>query len=214
MVLYGDVEFVKSIFRPDEGVVYGADVDARLTEIQKAVAAMIDEKTGVRFGIAPAASARILFAGSGSVLLLPVPVLAVSTVETGGSYSAGGAVDFATLAAASWVLDPVDRDGLGLGIRLLTGSWWGYRSIIAPYGSATPVRVTATWIDAGYSATVPDEITYIANFLMTELLKNQAASPAGFTGPDGAVVPIRNPWNDPMVKTIIEKYRVEKVLVF
>jgi hypothetical protein len=55
---------------------------------------------------------------------------------------------------------------------------------------------------------VPDDITYLANFLAAEIFKKQPMSPAGAVGPDGAVVPLRNAFMEPEVKKIINKWRV------
>jgi hypothetical protein len=53
---------------------------------------------------------------------------------------------------------------------------------------------------------VPDDIRYAVNYMILERFKLEKAGPAGFTGLDGSTVPVRDVFNDPLVKRTLAKY--------
>lgn len=203
MALYGDTAQVKKMLRPVETAAFGADADARLTELQKVVSLLIEEKTGRIFGGAAVAVARTVdgpVAESDDVLLLPSPVRSVSAVAiTGNSPATLTAYDPAT-KLGDYLLWMPGRQGDYHALRRVQNGWWPARNGI------DRVNVTAVWSDTESGGAVPADVTYVANYLIAELFKAEQASPAGFTGPDGATVPIRNPWTQETVKTVLRKY--------
>ncbi len=195
MTLYGDLDHVKRMLRPDDSTSFNAADDARLTLIQAAVSSTLEQRMGRKFGAPVVDTTHLLYAGRSSVVLLPVPARAITSVTVDG-----------TLINAAWyVADPVDfATGLIWGLRLVSGSLWGWMD--AFNRPTTPVSIVGDFTDSDNDAVIPDDVQYIANYLIAERYKVEGASPAGFTGPDGAVVPIRNAWIDPLVKAVVDKY--------
>ncbi len=195
MTLYGDLDHVKRMLRPDGTTSFNADDDVRLALIQTAVSAAMEQRVGRAFGATAEDTTHLLYAGRSSVLLLPVPARSITSVT----------VDGVLIAADRYVPDPVDfATGLIWGLRLLSWGSWGW---IDPVNRPTmPVEIVGDFTDSDDDAVIPDDVQYVANFLIAERYKIEGASPAGFTGPDGAVVPIRNAWTDPLVKAVLDKY--------
>jgi hypothetical protein len=71
-----------------------------------------------------------------------------------------------------------------------------------------PVTVTGQWAATDADALVPDDLVYAVDYLVSEHFKIEQASPAGFTGPDGATVPIRNPFKADIWLKVKAKYEV------
>lgn len=206
MVQYGDTDTVKAMLRPDEMTSYGSDIDAGLTAIQAAVTLAIDDATGRTFGV-PAAETSELYWTDGQVgtLILTRPATAITSITYGGTVS-GTTMTGGTTVLASELVYPIrDRSGRVYALRAATGGWYG-----------GPVVVTATFDDGTYDPDtadhVPDDITYVANYLIGETFKKEQASPAGYLGPEG-VVPIRDVWSDPLVKRVLSKYRGSALVV-
>lgn len=196
--LYGDIEQVKGMLRPSESASFGGDADARLYALQGAVSLQLEDKTGRVFGGTATATARTVDGRSGyadPVLMLPYPVRSVTTVALIGDYAA-------TLESTDWALWFTDSRGDSHALLRSRSNTW------APKDGVNRIVVTAVWCDTANGGEVPDDVTYAANYCIAELFKAETASPAGFTGPDGATVPVRDPWKHTMVKGVIEKYRV------
>ena len=211
MGVYGSIAAVKQALQPTTSTDWTADQEATLVRIQKAVSLAIEEETGRTFGTPGPATTRLFYAGADGTVILPVPARSVTTVVVGGDVAGGVVTGGTPYAATAYALDPVDRHGNVLGLRLLSGTTWGYG---AADGTAwTPVQVTGIFADADEDADVPDDLTDTANFLIAETFKYRGASPAGFVGPDGSVVPIRNPWTDPLVVRTLKKYGLRKQVV-
>ena len=195
MALYGDVDTVKAFLRADADHDLDADADIRLGSIQVAVSAALEGKIGRTFGDGPVSDETVLvWAADSDVLILPKPARSITSVTVDGSVAGGVFSGGSILTDANWVHWSVDEDGLIYGLR---GYGW--------YGA---VQVVGQFVDNDDDAGVPDDITETANYLMAEEYKIRQASPAGFVGPDGATVPIRNPWNAPMVQAVIAKYAI------
>ena len=196
MALYGSIEQVKKMLRPVETATFGADADARLTELRKVISAQIEEETGRVFGGSATATLRTVdgpVAVADDVLLLPTPVRSVTSVAIVGTNPA-------TLPGTDWVLWMPDRRGGYHALLRIANGYWPARNGI------DRIAVTAVWGDAETGGDVPDDVTYVANYLIAEHFKIEQASPAGFTGPDGATVPVSDPWKKPIVVKVLRKY--------
>jgi hypothetical protein len=204
---YGDIEAVKNMLKHSQLTTFSEDADESLTAIQKAVSRALEYELGRTFGAPAGDETVILYAGIGDTLLLPRPARAITTVSVGGNV-AGGVVTGGTLFPSDrWEHYPVGQDGLIYGIRLIGGGWWGYDD---PSGNPrVPVVILADFANTDADAEVPDDVTYAVNYLIAERYKLEQASPAGFTGPDGATVPIRNAFKDPFVTMTLERYRAK-----
>lgn len=198
MPLYGSTAAVKQILQATEGDAWDASTDARLVELQKLASAIIEQETGAVFlaiPAAPTAETVVVDAGNATgTLYLPKGVKTVSGIVEnptwdGTAWTEGTAVTTPYYRLAGRSLTGVYRTILGVG-----RSWLGSYAI------------TGVWEDQ--VAGVPDDITAVANKIIAELFKKEKASPAGFTGLDGAVVPIRNVLKEPEVVAVLDANRV------
>ncbi len=213
MPLYGDIAHAAKMLRATETWDMGTDVDDRLTAIQAAISLALEHKCGRTWGVVSVDTSLLHWAGAYDTLVLRIPARSITSITTGGTVSGstmtGGTV---TLAA-----DLVDRfvstdDGLIYGISNAIGDVWDYRgewsTSLGTY--RTPVVVTGDFANTDDDATVPADVTYAANILIVELFKQENASPAGFTGPDGSTVPVRDPWKKAAVTDVIERYSLKR----
>lgn len=193
MALYGNVEAAKRLLRASDVSAFSADQDARLAALHLAVSALIEHETGRTFGVGPAVATRSFHAPPSPVLVIDPPVKGVTQVVVNG----------VTVDPSFYALAMTDRAGFGYGLRRTDGwSWAG------TYAGEVVVTGTFADLDDGATGEVPEDVTYAANYLIAERFKLEQASPAGFTGPDGAVVPIRNALKDPIVAKTLAHYRV------
>ena len=195
--LYGDLDQVKAMLRPTGSASFNADADARLAALRAAVSLAIEQKTNRVFGGNATATTRTIDGRPGyadDVLMLPAPIRSVGAVEIVGDYAE-------TLDADAYLPWSVDANGDAHALLRLRGYLWPMRD------GVNRIAVTAVWSDEANGGDVPADITYAANYLIAELFKIEQASPAGFTGPDGATIPIRDPWKQEMVKAAIAKHR-------
>lgn len=213
MPLYGSIATVKQMLQPTVASPWTADQEAHLAGIQASVSAAIEADLGRTFGAPVADTTELFFAGSNAVVLFDRTARAVTSVAVGGTLDGRTVTGGTPLASTGWTPYPYDGGrGLIYGLRLLGGAGWGSDD---PRGRpATPVVVVGDFSDADADAVVPEDLTDVANFLIAETFKYRGASPAGFVGPDGTVVPIRNPWNDPLVKRTLDAYRVGTAAAF
>jgi hypothetical protein len=214
VALYGDLDKVKRMLRPAEQVSYGADLDERLTDIQQVISVAIEERTGRVFGgTAPVApTTRLFYASGNTVLVLDPPARTVTEIRTGGLVE-GVVVSGSTVLDAAYYAPTLgDERGLIYGLRLMApvfGWSWGLSD---RWGNAVaPVEVTGTWADQG-DGTVPDDITYIANYLMAAKYRRDRTSATAEIGPDGSVSAVADPWKDETVKTIIKRYSLNQMV--
>lgn len=209
MPLYGSLATVKGMLQPTTTTVWTADQDAQLAGIQASVSGAIEAELGRTFGAPVTDTTQTFAAGDDGVLVFDRPARAITSVTVGGSV-AGGIVSGGTpYDPSTWAPYPADPvKGLIYGIRLQSGGWWGVSDEAGR--PLTPVVIVADFADSDDDATVPADVTDLANFLIAETFKSRGASPAGFTGPDGSVVPIRNPWTDPLVTRILDAYRISQ----
>lgn len=206
MTVYGDLDQVKKMLRPNTSTTFDADVDARLAAIQYAVSVAIDNKLGRSFGLPVSDTTHLVFAGRSSLLILPTPARVITSVTMGGTVAGSTMTGGTALDSAEWVYDPVDRDtGLIFGLRLLSGGNWG--TVDVYNRPITPVKIIGDFATSDEDAVIPEEIGYIADYLTAETFKAENASASGSIGLEGEFVAPRNPWNDMLVKEILDKYR-------
>lgn len=210
MALYGDLDEVKRLLRSHESIIASADVIADIEAIQRTVTLAIDQKTGRTFGVSPVSTSRIVWAGSQTYLLLDPPARSITSIEYGGTWNGLDLVSPELLDATWYAFDPVDADGLIWGVRLGIGTTWGLSDV---WGQArTPIRVTAEWADTSSSLAIPDDIMWLATYVIAALYRRQRTSASAQIGIDGSVTAIPDPWKDETVKTIIEKYSLIKTV--
>lgn len=199
--LYGQIEQVKAMLRPDETVTFGSDAESRLGALQVMVSLTIEERTGRVFGGTAADETRVIDGPeyASDVLLLPVPVRSVTTVAiTGADAETLTAYNYTT-NSGDYVLWYADTPNGDYGaIKRFSGTWPCRTGL-------SRISIAARWADAANGGTVPDDITYAANWLIAEHYKNEQAARSGMTGPDGATIPLRNPWRHPTVLATLRR---------
>jgi len=217
VALLGDLTAAKKMLRAAQEWDLGADIDDRLTLIQGAVTAALEETCGRTWGSPVTDTSRLMWAGPGGPLLLDRPARSVTSIRTGGTVS-GSTMTGGTTTLATDLVDLITTDdGLVYAIGTtgfqLGSGWWGttYRTDTYRHGVGFPVVVTGDFADTDDDTAIPADVAYAATFLIVERLKVENASPAGFLGPEG-VVPLRDAWKDPMVKGVIERYSLRRML--
>jgi len=208
MAVYGDSDQIKTMLRADESIPFGADIDSRIDALNSAISLAIDEDTGRVFGTAATVTDELHWIGPYSTIVLNRPATAVTSITYGGTLSGSTMTGGTTVLAADLANLITTSDGLIYAVSPVTGGIWSWYDYPSSYQTATltPVVVTATYDDA--TDPVPADIVYIANYMIAERLKVEKAGPAGFTGPAGDIVPVRDVFSDPLVKRVLRKYRV------
>lgn len=211
MPLYGDPAHVLKMLRATPGWDLGTDVDDRLAAIQASVSLALEDKCGRTWGEPDAVDvSRLQWVGPYSMLVLDIPAISITSITTGGTVSGSTMTGGSVTAGADLANRLVDRDGLITAISYGDTGWDIYGDHNASLAARYPVVVTGRFGNADNDATVPADVEYAANYLMLHEFRQESASPAGFTGPDGAVMPIRNPWKDEQVTRVIDKYSLRK----
>jgi hypothetical protein len=206
---YGDIAQVKKMYRPTENTAYGADIDARLTAIQKAISRDLEYKLFGTIGAPITDTTQLVYAGPYASLILPIPARAITSVTVGGTISGSTITNGTLYTPDMFAFDPIDQQGRILGLRLVSGSGWGWS---APDGTPlVPVQIVGDFTDSDNDTTVPDDVTYAANLLILRTFQRETTGVAGVSGEDGTFAPPSNPWNDPIVKDVIARYRVPRV---
>jgi hypothetical protein len=221
MAGYADAdEVLRQLERTESSADYAA-VLARVTELNTSLSRLFDSKCNrtnaasetrtINVGPAlgsfwfypigwPYAYATGPYAGT---VVLPWPVLTVSSIKEGGTWDGAAWDGETTLAATDYRLTGGDAARGYYRIDRVLGAGW-----------AGPVRITGTWLDAAWTeATVPPEDIDALTFLVVSHYREEMMSPAGVVGPDGTQVPTRNPWGYERVKEAINRYRVYEVVV-
>ena len=211
MALLGDLAVVRQMIRADPSWASSADTDARLTLIQKAVTAALEEKCGRTWGTPVADTSHLLWAGAGDALVLPRPARSITAIQVGGTVVGNTMTGGTTYLAAALQNIITNEDGLVYAVAAnATGTgWWGtayWSTTYRGYDALYPVLVTGDFGDSDAGVVIPDDLTYAATYLIVSQLKIENASPAGFVGPDGATVPVTNPWKSPLVMSVVDKY--------
>jgi hypothetical protein len=205
MALLGDLDHVEKMLRATVGSDLGDDVTDRLSLIRAAISARLEDLCGRTFGSPVEDTTEIVWAGPFETILLPRPARSITSVTSGGTVS--GTTYTGGSAITGFAYAPYDAQrGLIYGLTRTTGSWWAWGDPYGAYGARQPVEIVGDFSDSDADSDVPDDVTYAANLLIAEQFKRENASPAGFSGPTGDVIPMRDPWNDPFVKQVIERY--------
>lgn len=211
MPVYGDPDHVEKILRAETDFDLGPDVHDRLVSIQASMSLQLEQKCKRTWGVPAADQTAIYWIGDVDTIILDRPARAVTSVTTGGetagsTYSGGTVVD-----GSEYTFRPVGAfDGLIRGIVRLNGVPWTIDAAQYDGIGRVPVKVVAQFADVDADDAVPADVDYAVNVLILETFKAETASPAGFTGPDGGTVPIRDPWKHPTVKQVIEQYKPQR----
>lgn len=203
MPLYGSVDGAKALLRSTVTAQFNVDHDARLAALRPAVSAWIEEQTGRTFGSGPVSTTQLATGTGRDLLLLADGVRSVTGVVAGPEWSGSAWTGGDPVPAAQYRLVLRNRQGLYAALQTTDGDGW--------HGE---FAVTGVYAGSPDAAGVPDDITYVANYLIAERFKIEQASPNGAIGPDGTVLPIRNVLADPLVKDTIAKYAVRQVIRF
>lgn len=201
---YGTAARVKDLLG-NEGEDFTADQESRIGQLLEVMSRVIEERTGAIFGDATAETVEET-ADGGSILYLSKGLRSVtSIVENPTTWSGTAWNGGTTLTTADYRLSGK------LNKRATDGAFATcYRTIERINGGwSGRYVITGVWEDR--FATVPVDIDYLASYLAAEVFKKQKASPAGFVGPDNAVVPVRNTLNEPEVKAILNRWSVGPV---
>lgn len=198
--MLADLQAVKRMLRASPDTDFGPDDDARLEAINEAASLAFEQRVGRSFAGNAGPTTRHFTAGTDGEVLFTRPVRSVSAVAAGGLWDGAAYAGATALTMGRYRLDRVDR--LGKAYRM-----------VGPWLAGTVVAVTGVWDDTDDTATVPADVVYAVNYLVAELWKIENASPAGFTGPDGATVPIRDPWKSEIVKQALAYHGVGAEIV-
>ena len=210
MTAYGDDNTVATMLEPSTNSGFSEVLTTRIAAMREVVSRLIDEETGRSWGTAGTSETRVIRTRpylNGNLLILPVPARTVTAITVNTTDEAGVITDGTLLTSSQWTIGLTDNEGnitaLQIGSRYWPGGWYVY-----PYPAFGTVTITGTWADTGADTDVPAEINWACNYITAKSIAEEQASPAGFVGSDGSVVPIRNPWSDPKVKKILRKYEL------
>jgi hypothetical protein len=193
VALYGSSAAVKDLLNPSGGDDFTEGQESRIQQLLKVASALIEYRTSAVFGSSEPETIDVT-ADGGRRLYLPKGLRSLSTIIEGPDWLNGAWANGYALGTSAWRLDSQVSGGAYRTLYRMDGGWHG------------TYLITGVWEDQ--HATVPDEIHYLASYLAAEIFKKQAASPAGFVGPDNAVVPVRNTLNEPEVRDILSRYSV------
>jgi hypothetical protein len=212
---YGDPALIRKMIRAVPSMETDEDVDARIAALNSAVSSALEEACERTWGAPVADTTEIVWVGPGDTIVLPRPARTITSITYGGTVT-GATMTGGTVVDDSELYYPiVDRNGLVYAIRSNTASvWWWNWAYLTPsaYYPQTPVAITGDFTSSDNDTTVPDDITYIASYMVVERLKVEKSSTSFGIGPAGEIVPVRDVFADPLVKRIIDKYKRELVL--
>jgi hypothetical protein len=212
---YGDPALIRKMIRAVPSMETDEDVDARIAALNSAVSSALEEACERTWGAPVADTTEIVWVGPGDTIVLPRPARTITSITYGGTVT-GATMTSGTVVDDSELYYPiVDRNGLVYAIRSNTASvWWWNWAYLTPsaYYPQTPVAITGDFTSSDNDTTVPDDITYIASYMVVERLKVEKSSTSFGIGPAGEIVPVRDVFADPLVKRIIDKYKRELVL--
>lgn len=200
MTIYGSTAGVKDLLASQGTNDWSEPELARINALLPTVSALIESDTGATFGEAEPETLAIESLGYGSLLYLPKGLRSLTGVTESPEWESGAWGGGTVLTNSQYRLASRTIDGV-------------YRTLLrVDSGWAGTYLVTGLWEDT--SAEIPPEIDYLANYLAAEIFKKQKASPAGFVGPDGVAVAVRNTFIEPEVKRILDLHRVNRSVVF
>lgn len=197
MALLGSVDHVKKLLQASPDSVWSDDETDRLTYLQGFVTRWIEHETGQVFGTgsAPVAAERVVTSyGIAGALWLPTGVTEVDAVYEWPVWSGTAWGDGTLIDPSGYYLDGAGAEA-GVYSRLVR---------IAPYLWNGRYRISATW--AGEYEAIPEDVTYVADYMIVHLFRGENESTAGFIGSDGALVPIKNVFTDQRVVDTLNHY--------
>lgn len=202
MANLGSLAGVQNLLASGGQETWTAAANARITELLAMTSRLIEEETGCLFNDSAPETIEVNGQGDG-VLFLDKGLRSVtSIVENPATWNGTAWTGGTTLATTDYRLS-------GKIVRQLSESSAStvYRHLLRVTGWWSGLYViTGVWEDR--VPDIPDWINYIANYTAAEVYKKQKASPAGFLGPDNAVVPIRNTLNEPEITRGLAAWRV------
>ena len=197
---YADTALVLKMLRSDPDADLGPDVDARIAAIDKAISLALEDYCGCTWGQSTADTTVLHWVAPGDMILLSSPARSITSITTGGTVTGstmtGGTTSTETINAI------VNNTGLIYAITL--DGWTGWAE-----GEVVPVAVTGDFSTTDDDDAVPDDLTYVASYLVAEQYKKELTNGAGFMGPDG-IVPLRNAWKDELVQRTLAKYSTKR----
>ena len=212
MTAYGDDNTVATMLEPSTNSGFSEVLTTRIAAMREVVSRLIDEETGRSWGTAGTSETRTYrtYHDNGGMLMLDAPARTITAITVGVTDEAGIISGGTVLESNQWTVGLTDAEGNITAINMGLSSWYGFRYPTAwPYGYGYgTITVTGIWADTGVDTDIPAEINWACNYITAKSIAEEQASPAGFVGSDGAVVPIRNPWSDPKVKKILRKYEL------
>lgn len=195
MPAYGSAEAVTALLRTNDAAEFSDDETARIAALLPVVSLAIEQITGATFhGETVTATTRDQEGDGLPKLYLDMGLRSLTLVKENVTWGAGAWGGGTILTTSQYRLTGQRSNGAYRVLERMDGTWYG------------PVVMTGVWEDTYTS--VPDDITYIANFVAAEIFKGQQASPHGLVGPEGSMVPIRNALAAPEVKLKLDHYRV------
>lgn len=194
---YGDSAHIRQLLNLVDDT--SSSTAERIDALNATVSSIVEDELGRSFGATATDTTVLFWSADSDVLVLPRPLRTITTVTVGGTVTGSTMTGGNVLTTDYWTPSITDQDGLIYALRLLSGGWWG---------AGMPVTVTGQWAATDADALVPDDLKYAVDYLVSEHFKIEQASPAGFTGPDGATVPIRNPWKADIWLKVKDKYEV------
>lgn len=199
---YGSIAAVKELLQATGSDTWDTAATNRMTALLDVVSARIEFETGKRFGVSPLTTQSFVVdaATPNRLLFLPLGLRSLASVTQSPSWSGTAWTGGTLLANTTYRLPGLPTNGVYQTIMNVGGFWSGQ------------FVVAGTWENE--ETTVPAGIDYLANYITAEIWKKQGASSAGFQGPDGATVPIRNVFKEQEVIDILKDYTLHsRVLV-
>lgn len=193
---YGSLAAVQQLLQATTSDTFDVDQEARITALLDVASALVEDETGRVFGVTPATPETLLVSTyqPNRMLFLPKGLRSLTSIEQAGTWTGTTWTGGTTVATTDYRLaGQVPTSGVYRAILAVNGLWSG------------GYTVTGVWEDQ--QVDVPDDITYVVNYIAAETWKKESASPAGFQGPDGATVPIRKVMADEIVQRILSRNR-------
>lgn len=191
---YGSIDAVKELLQATENDGWDVAASNRITTLLTVVSDRIEFETGKRFGVSPLTTQSVVVDAftPNRLLFLPLGLRSLTSITQSATWSGSAWTGGALVATTDYRLTGLPAHGAYQTILRVNGVWSGQ------------YLISGTWENE--ETTVPAGIDYLANYITAEIWKKQGASSAGFQGPDGATVPIRNVFAEQEVKDILKDY--------
>jgi hypothetical protein len=194
MATYGSAAAVERLLQSADADTLTTDELARVNELLPVVSAVIEKKTGAVFG-SNTPETVLVSAEPGNVLFLPKGIRTITSIAEGPTWNGTAWTGGTALATTSYYVRALASSGAYRQIVRTDGGWFG------------DYAITGVWEDR--FATVPDDITYAANYAAAEIYKKQKAAPGRFASAAGVTVLFRpDPFADKEIVEIIDRWHV------